>query len=178
MTEQTSPSPKEAFPLTIPRPCPMLVSRMTPEGDNFHCRTCQHVTYDLRDKSQEEVHAFVKRHQEQGLRPCVIVHDEQLHKVPEYRGIKRWVMAALTAASWLGFAVSPLSAQADSTTTSSKKEVNAPSQTTIWTSENQPQQLNLSSDDQTSKKKKWRLWPFRRPNSKGPRTLAGCPAWD
>ena len=102
MTDETSPSPKEAFPLAIPRPCPMLVSRMTPEGDNFHCRTCQHVTYDLREKSQEEVHEFFKRHQEQGLKPCVIVHDEQLHKVPEYRGIKRWVMAALTAASWLG----------------------------------------------------------------------------
>jgi len=61
MTDETSPSPKEAFPLTIPRPCPMLVSRMTPEGDNFHCQTCQHVTYDLREKSQEEVHEFFKR---------------------------------------------------------------------------------------------------------------------
>ena len=153
----------------------MLVSRMTPNGDNFHCRGCQQVTFDLRDKSQKEVSAFFKRNQEQGLRPCVIVHDEQLQKVPEYKGIKRWMMATLTAASWLGFAVSPLSAQADSTTTPVKKEVNAPTQITIWAGEDQPQQANLSSDEHKTKRKRWRLWPFRRPYSNGPRTIAGCP---
>lgn len=93
--------------LRLPSPCPMTMNRLK-KDDGFHCNSCKKDIVDFRNKTDEEIIAYLKASTQN---PCGIFREEQV-SVPTYSWKSAFLFKALTVLAFIGFNVSPMSAQA------------------------------------------------------------------
>ena len=152
--------------LRIDRPCPMLLSRMSPTADGFHCRSCNHATVDFRGLSPDEIR--------EKLRPgmCGIFTADQIpaQRALTGRGLRAFRLAVVL--SFFGFRVSPVAAADGALLT--------PSPTAAVATVDADLEADLDADgnaaDRDDRPRRKRLFHrFRRNKVKG--YVTGCPAF-
>lgn len=90
--------------LRIDSPCPVLLSRMTNNGDTFSCKSCKKEVIDFRNKTPEEIRLLITENS------CGIFNPEQLTVVPRLSFSRQLLFTSLTVLSFLGFNVSSVQA--------------------------------------------------------------------
>ncbi len=87
--------------------CPATANKFIDQGNAcFLCTGCNKLVMDFRNKSLDEIEANREQFS------CGIFDKEQLSHTP-YLGIKkRWIYRVLVAASFLGFQIAPIEADA------------------------------------------------------------------
>lgn len=148
--------------LRIDRPCPMLLSRMSPTADGFHCRSCNHATVDFRGLSPDEIR--------EKLRPgmCGIFTADQIpaQRALTGRGLRAFRLAVVL--SFFGFRVSPVAAADGALLT--------PSPTAAVATVDADMEADGDAADRDDRPRRKRLFHrFRRNKVKG--RLAGCPSF-
>jgi len=144
--------------LRIDRPCPMLLSRMSPTADGFHCRSCNHATVDFRGLSPDEIR--------EKLRPgmCGIFTADQIpaQRALTGRGLRAFRLAVIL--SFFGFRVAPVAAADGPLLT-------PPTTAAVTTAD-----ADGDAADRDDRPRRKRLFHrFRRNKVKG--RLAGCPSF-
>lgn len=92
--------------LHVPSPCSMTMNRLKKE-DGFYCGSCKKDIVDFRDKTDEEIIAYFKSASE---KTCGIFNEQQV-SVPTYSWKHAFLFKALAVMAFIGFNVSPMSAQ-------------------------------------------------------------------
>lgn len=98
--------------LSIDNPCPFLLERMKKEGDHYFCGSCRKTIVDFRGKTEEEIRCAINKD------TCGIFTRDQLAGQQKMHWFRQACFWGLTILSFLGYSVSPLSAQ---TTTKAQK---------------------------------------------------------
>jgi len=144
----------------IDRPCPMLLSRMSPTADGFHCRSCNHATVDFRGLSPDEIR--------EKLRPgmCGIFTADQIpaQRALTGRGLRAFRLAVVL--SFFGFRVAPVAAADGPLLT-------PPPAASVTTVDADDDASAVDRDDRPRRKRFFHR--FRRKQIKG--RLVGCPSF-
>jgi hypothetical protein len=136
----------------------MLLSRMSPTADGFHCRSCNHATVDFRGLSPDEIR--------EKLRPgmCGIFTADQIpaQRALTGRGLRAFRLAVIL--SFFGFRVAPVAAADGPLLT-------PPTTAAVTTAD-----ADGDAADRDDRPRRKRLFHrFRRNKVKG--RLAGCPSF-
>jgi hypothetical protein len=136
----------------------MLLSRMSPTADGFHCRSCNHATVDFRGLSPDEIR--------EKLRPgmCGIFTADQIpaQRALTGRGLRAFRLAVIL--SFFGFRVAPVAAADGPLLT-------PPPTAAVTTAD-----ADGDAADRDDRPRRKRLFHrFRRNKVKG--RLAGCPSF-
>jgi hypothetical protein len=95
--------------LKVENPCPVLLSRMAKDGQNYFCRSCAKTIVDFRDRTTEEIKCSVSKD------TCGIFTIDQLQGQQKTTLFHQPLYYFLTLLSFFGFSVRPLNAQSAST---------------------------------------------------------------
>ena len=91
--------------LRVENPCPVLLSRMTEDGQNYFCKSCSKKIVDFREKTLDEIKCSINKD------TCGIFYTEQLIGQQKMSFIHQSIFYFLTILSFLGFTVRPVNAQ-------------------------------------------------------------------
>jgi len=80
-------------PISIPQPCAQPWAAMTPTAAGRHCATCSTEVVDFTRMSNDEILAFLARHQ--GEHICANAHVAQLAALAPVPRWRQWLLAAL-----------------------------------------------------------------------------------
>jgi hypothetical protein len=138
----------------------MLLSRMSPTADGFHCRSCNHATVDFRGLSPDEIR--------EKLRPgmCGIFTADQIpaQRALTGRGLRAFRLAVVL--SFFGFRVAPVAAADGPLLT-------PPPAASVTTVDADDDAAAVDRDDRPRRKRLFHR--FRRNKVKG--YVTGCPKW-
>jgi|GEM_PF-967876 len=98
--------------LRVDKPCPVLLTRMTKDGQNYFCKSCSKTVVDFRDKTKDEIKRSINKD------TCGIFTNDQLQGQQKTSILRQTLFYFLTVLSFFGFSVRPVSAQ----TTKTKKD--------------------------------------------------------
>lgn len=91
--------------LQIKDPCPVSMNQLQKTGENdYFCKGCNEKVIDFTRASDSEIQAY------KGQKICGIYRTDQLEAKPVFHWRKAILFRFLTAASFLGFTVSPVHA--------------------------------------------------------------------
>jgi hypothetical protein len=91
--------------LKVDKPCPVLLTRMTKNGQNYFCKSCSKIIVDFREKTIEEIKCSSNKD------TCGIFTSEQLQGQQKMTLFRQTFYYFLTILSFFGFSVRPLNAQ-------------------------------------------------------------------
>lgn len=96
--------------LKVDKPCPVLLTRMTKDGQNYFCKSCSKTIIDFRDMTLDEIKCSINSN------TCGIFTNDQLQGQQKTTLFRQTLFYFLTVLSFFGLSVRPLNAQTTNTT--------------------------------------------------------------